>query len=429
MADSSDVAIVTGGKEAFQIWRDQHPGTILDLTGANLSNQNLDSYDLSGAILAQADLTSSNLANARLEQVDLTGAKCEKTFFNQADLSSIKYKKATFRGANFVNASVPLGLLQQTDCRDASFGFIDLHCADLSGRDLSGCNFSTAQFHGARLVGATLRSVNFASCNLQGADLSDADCQGAMFNYAVLTEATLRNARLTGANFTRANLARADISHADFHEAILDSAHFERIRGAPSARNLTSTLVREPVQYFDSAVLSHWDRLDWEKVRIAGRLPVFAASYSVLIAIPLFFYALEIYNDKVRLIRGWAEQELSGGGKTDYHMAHMVLQRLQPLPPPTMSTLLLVSTLSLAAGASIYALACPSRVKEFSRDQWTYRLGHSVVHYMGPAWGRKRWRLAALAFYVLGGFGAGIVLVTKLANVAMFILCSQTWSL
>jgi hypothetical protein len=169
--------------------------------------------------------------------------------------------------------------------------------------------------------------------------------------------------------------------------------------------------------------------LDWEKVRIAGRLPVFAASYSVLIAIPLFFYALEIYNDKVSLIRGWAEQELSGGGKTDYHIAQMVLQRLHPLPPPAMSTLLLVSTLLLAAGASIYALACPSRVKEFSRDQWTYQLRHSAVHYMGPAWSRKPWRLAALALYILGRFGAGIVLVTKLANVAMFILSTQTWSL
>ena len=45
---------------------------------------------------------------------------------------------------------------------------------------------------------------------------------------------------------------------------------------------------------------------------------------------------------------------------------------------------------------------------------------------MGPAWSRKPRRLAALAFYILGGFGAGIVLITKLANVAMFILSIQT---
>jgi|ERR1700730_9565612 hypothetical protein len=110
-------------------------------------------------------------------------------------------------------------------------------------------------------------------------------------------------------------------------------------------------------------------------------------------------------------------------------MAQMVLQRLHPLPPPALSELLLVSTLLLASGASIYAIACPSRVKEFSRDQWKYQLGLSEVHYMAAAWSGKPWRLAALAFYILGGFGAAIVLGSKLVNVAMFIVSNQTWSL
>ena len=92
--------------------------------------------------------------------------------------------------------------------------------------------------------------------------------------------------------------------------------------GAHRGQEISRALARiaQEVHYFDSAVLSHWDWLDWEKVRIAGRLPLFAASYSVLIAIPLFFYVLEIYNDKVGLIRGWAKQELSGAGITDYYL-------------------------------------------------------------------------------------------------------------
>jgi uncharacterized protein YjbI with pentapeptide repeats len=322
------------GRPPHQIWRDQHPETVLDLKDANLSSQNFDGYDLSGAILAQADLTGANLANARLEKVDLSGAKCERTTLNQVDLSSTKYEGATFRGASFANASLPLGLLQPTDCRDASFGYIDFPCADLSGTDLSGCNFSYARLPGARLVGTTLKSVEFASCDLQGADLSGASCEGARFGHANLTGAKLRNARLTGANFSSAILAKADISHSDFHEAILDGARMEHIRGAPRARNLASTRIRGQVQYFDSAVLRHWDKLDWEKVRIAGRLPLFAASYSVLIAIPLFFYALEIYNDKVELIRGWAKRELSDAGTTDYHLAQMALQSCTRSPHP-----------------------------------------------------------------------------------------------
>jgi uncharacterized protein YjbI with pentapeptide repeats len=80
MADSSHVAAVTGGKDALGRWREQHPGTNLDLQGADLSAQNLDGYnlsgaildraDLTGAILRQADLTGANLANARLKQAN-----------------------------------------------------------------------------------------------------------------------------------------------------------------------------------------------------------------------------------------------------------------------------------------------------------------------------------------------------------------------
>jgi hypothetical protein len=204
----------------------------------------------------------------------------------------------------------------------------------------------------------------------------------------------------------------------------------ERIRGAPSAKNLLTTRITRPVHYFDSAILRPVEKwLDWEKVRIAGRLPLFAASYSGLIAIPLFFYVLEIYNDKVLLIRGWAEQTLSSAGSTDYHLAQMVLQRLHPLPVPAFSALLLLSTLALAAGSTIYALACPSRVKEFSRDQWTYQLGLSAVHYMADAWRGMPLRVAALALYLGGGIGAGIVLLSKLVGVAKFLLSSNAWSL
>jgi hypothetical protein len=85
----------------------------------------------------------------------------------------------------------------------------------------------------------------------------------------------------------------ADITHADFYEATLADARMGRLSGAATARNLLTTRISVPVYYFESAVLSPFERwFDWERVRIAGRLPLFAASYSALIAIPLFFYAL-----------------------------------------------------------------------------------------------------------------------------------------
>jgi len=260
--------------------------------------------------------------------------------------------------------------------------------------------------------------------------MRDADCELAVFQGASLTQACLRNASLKGTDFTGADLGDSDINHADFYEAILDGARMGRLLGAPAARNLLTTRIGAPVHYFESAVLSPVDKwLDWEHVRIAGRLPLFGASYSVLVAIPLFFYALEIYNDKVVLLRSWAEKTLAGAATADYYVAQTVLQRLHPLPVPALSALLLVSTTLLAIGATIYAVCCPSRVKEFSLDQWRYQLGLSAVHYVADAWRRRPLRLAALLFYTTGGIGAGFVLLSKLVSVAKFLVSNHAWSL
>src|SRR5262249_27931627 len=155
----------------------------------------------------------------------------------------------------------------------------------------------------------------FNSARLDHADLAESDCEQASFQASDLSSADL-----TGANFSRAQLSSsilndANISGTNFFEATLDRARMRHIRGAPAALHLLSPFIQHPVSYFETAVVHPVDRwLDWQRVRIAGRLPFFAVSYSALAAIPFFFYVLEIYNDKVDLVRAWASRELSTGG-------------------------------------------------------------------------------------------------------------------
>ena len=435
MADPAHVIALKQGRDAFRVWRDQHRETVpdlsaADLTGEDLTGVKLDGCNLSAAIFRNAILSSAQLQNARLEKTDFTGANCVGTNFSRSDLRSIKYEGATFRGAIFQSVLMPHGLLRSTDCRGANFQQTDISGADLSGRDFSSANFQSAKLANAQLRETNLRGARFDDCELRGADMTGADCGEANFERATLTEASLRLANLRGGNFNRANLGGADISDADFYETILTDARMERVRGAPAARNLLTTRIERPVYYFESAILSPLDRwLDWQTVRIAGRLPVFGASYSALVAIPLFFYLLEIYNDKVALLRIWAGQTSARGAAADYYIASAILERLHPLPVPALSALLLISTIFLAIDATIYALACPSRVKEFSLDQWKYQLGLSAVHYLADVWRRRNWRVAAFVFYLFGGVGAMIVLGSELFSVAEFLLRNHSWSL
>ena len=162
--------------------------------------------------------------------------------------------------------------------------------------------------------------------------------------------------------------------------------------------------------------------LDWERLRVVGRLPVFGISYTALILIPLVFYGLALYNDKIELVRTWAEQVVALPHHPLQPLAPSVLERLHPHPVPSLSLVLLASTILLAAGSTLYTFFCPSRVKEFSRDQWCDQLGRSLLHYWPLAWKYRAIRLACAACYALGGLGAAWVLGNKLWHTALFIL-------
>ena len=108
--------------------------------------------------------------------------------------------------------------------------------------------------------------------------------------------------------------------------------------------------------------------LNWERLRVVGRLPLFGVSYTALILIPLL-YGLALYNDKVGLVRTWAEQVVALPDHPWHRLVFPVLERLRTRPIPSQSFLLLLSTVLLAAGSTMYTFFCPSRIKEFSRDQ------------------------------------------------------------
>jgi hypothetical protein len=63
----------------------------------------------------------------------------------------------------------------------------------------------------------------------------------------------------------------------------------------------------------------------------------------------------------------------------------------------------------------------------FSRDQWRYQLGLSIVHYMAEAWSRKTLRVIALALYIIGGAGAAYLLISKVVGVAALLIRNRRW--
>jgi hypothetical protein len=294
----------------------------------------------------------------------------------------------------------------------------DLQGADLCKRFLSGINLS-----GANLSGANLSEADLSSSNLSRADLSRTDLSRAAISRANLSEASFIDANIRGASFRDSSIA---------------GASFAGTQGVAHAKRLENTLLssQQDVRNFEQCEREWPERwFDWERFRIIGQLPLFAISYTTLIFIPIFFYLLAFYNEKIELMQNVVQAIIpsptASSGSSEHSSDELsdmtgqirtsILFHLKKQPIPSQSFSLLVSTLLLAAASTLYTFFCPSRVKEFSRDQWCDQIGRSLIHYWPLAWKHRPIRLLCAAFYILGGAGALWVIMTKVYRAAWFI--------
>ena len=377
MANPEHVAVVKQGVEAILQWLFQNPKASLDLSGADLREASLQ-----GALLERAILKDALLEGADLQQTSFVGADLRGARLNAANLQRANLK------------------------------------ANLSG----------AYLNGANLHRANLQQANFERSVLAGTDLSEAK----------LIETRLCNANLGKANLYRAQLNKADLTDANLtgaslFEARLSKANLRGVRGLRLVRHLETVLMGNENALYTELCERKWPEYwcDWERLRTMGRLPLFGASYTVLILIPIFYYGLGFYNEKIGVLREWANTTLGTENQPLHVIAELVRNRVHEQPIPELSLLLLLSTLLLALASTIFALGCPPIIKDFSGSQWCYGLNRSLLHYWAYSWKRRWARIICGASYLLGGIGAVYVIGSKVWNTAWFILrnTEAPWSL
>ncbi len=166
MANQEHLDILSKGVVVWNLWRQEHPETKPNLSGADLSGANLTGANLTEAILSQVNFLGAKLSNARLNYATLNNAR-----LNEVDLS-----KAELIGANLFNAY--------------------LTNANLRGANLTRANLMYADLMGAKLNNACLNQTN----------LNDTFCRGADFTGATLIGADLSGAHLVHTNLTNVTL-------------------------------------------------------------------------------------------------------------------------------------------------------------------------------------------------------------------------------
>lgn len=413
---------ITRNPQALENWRRQNPHQLLDCAEIDLSNVSLEGRDLSyidftGADFQGAVLSSSSFKKSKLERANFDAANLANANLKGADLS-----RANFRGAVLIGARLEDALYERTIFDGAKLD----GCSVTQGANMRGSSFVRAS-----LKTCVLRFVSFESCDLSHSRIDDSNCANACFDHAELKEASLKNANLVGCSFYRSILLGASLELADLEKATLEGAFlretsvsgakFMFVRGLSRCYDLDRVRIGNSLpSYVDLVSVPAIDRLlSWDMLRVVGRLPLFAVSYFALILMPFLFYLLEMFNNKVDQIRKVAASVPAESMRG--FLAKGILDHLHAEPVPRLSFLLFICTIVLAIGATIYAVLCPPRIKEFSRDQWRDQLGRSLLHYLPFSW-KHRWaRLACAACYALGGGGVLLVLLSKLAGALVYL--------
>ena len=130
--------------------------------------------------------------------------------------------------------------------------------------------------------------------------------------------------------------------------------------------------------------------LNWGRLRSIGEFPLFGVSWTAFISSVLTVTAIGFVNE---------------------HRSVEVLQ--YPIPIPARMTLLIVSSLLLVVGSTLYRVMCPKRVQHFSETAWVEEHQYSRLHYLGESLKRRgQWLTATTT--VLGGVLALYLTIDRL---------------
>jgi len=192
----------------------------------------------------------------------------------------------------------------------------------LENADLSHSHFKNCLVYSGALRNTFMANGSFQSCEFRGVRFERTSLQGA---------------NLTGSTFSYCVFDKADLRNVRF-----DRDHDCRHDG-------TETVQFEP----------RWIGFGWGFIRQLGQLPLFGISWLALAtSLTTIITIGKLNSTKVLSI-------------LDY-----------PIEYPERITLMLISSLFLVFGSSIYRYRCPKKIQEYSETEWVYTLNQPRLIYL-----------------------------------------------
>ncbi|QIR37729.1 pentapeptide repeat-containing protein [Tolypothrix sp. PCC 7910] len=139
----------------------------LDLREIILKESNLTAIVFYKSSECKVDLTGADLSNCNLQGADLSCCRLDQCNFNNSDLRRANLSRSSCRGSDFIQANLQ------------NFIVSDSYFTDFTASNFAGTNFSssyiTGQFSHANFSGCNFYKATLKSFYSQGADFSNAD--------------------------------------------------------------------------------------------------------------------------------------------------------------------------------------------------------------------------------------------------------------
>jgi len=296
---------------------------------------------------AIADFRGADLSN-----LDLSGYNLQNAKFSSANLKGTKFNAADLKSASFFSI--------QTD-QETSFKKSNLTKAYFNDAHLNGCNMEEiiahhTSFQRTAFISVNLKKADLNSCALEGASFLKTNLEGVSFRLAILAQTKWEDSSIDkDTNFYLANFTKD-------HDALSDKSDMIRFKKVRSFFN-------------------------WKTTRSIGKLPIFEFSWVV------FLIALFVINTIGML----NETQLITSIKYD-------------IPIPDQMFWIIISSLCLVIGSSIYKWKCPRRIQEFSETLWVEEHNRPRHFYLSECLKSPNYQIATTVLLLFGGC-IGLILV------------------
>lgn len=273
--------------------------------------------------------------------------------------------------------------------------------------ECAGTDFATLD-----LTGADLTNGDFAECSFRGSNLA-----GTQFQASCLGRADFSDCNLRGANFSSAYLSKAN-----FRGASIAACKFDNTTGLSRVRGLESTRLgpHDDLPSTEGIKVGVLDVLvPWQRLRTLGRLPLFIPSYVTAGLLITYFSSISFWNQWMERLHNMLIKTVPNSELTK--IVAVMVSEAAKITPSLHTLLLLIATMSLGIGASLYLIFCPSRIQAFSIDEWEFSNGRPRIHYIASGWRLPTARIACALAYLVGGSVAAYLVIYNLIRYFLFI--------